>query len=154
MHTALGMASRKRALEARGTKECTVPGEGRAGWQGSLGKGEGKSSWGAWKHREGVFRWSRPSLPEHGSLSLLMVGRKCLHSVIKDKKQSTLFLNFVPWKDVADSLTWSLRTKVFAELALFVSKELLTEWIWSRLFPASELMKSLTSPIQFLLTSG
>lgn len=38
---------------------------------------------------------------------------------------------------------FNTETKVFAELALFVSKELLTELIWSRLFPASELMKSL-----------
>lgn len=31
------------------------------------------------------------------------------------------------WKDVADSLTLKLRTKLFAEIAQLVSKELLTE---------------------------
>lgn len=68
MHTALGMESRKRALEGRGAKQGTVPGEGKVGWQGSLGKEGGKSSWGAvWKHREGILDEASPASQNMGA---------------------------------------------------------------------------------------
>lgn len=58
------MGSKKKVLERRGTRECTVLGVARVGQQGSLvsseedwGKKEENPHKGAvWKHREGVFR--------------------------------------------------------------------------------------------------